>query len=307
MNIRMLTDTLRFPEGPVALPDGSVLVVEIAAGCLTRVTTAGTVERIAETGGGPNGAAIGPDGFCYVCNNGGFSWRKDAYGLRPIGPAEDYQGGRIERVDLATGKVEVLYDRTENGRLSSPNDLVFDRHGGFWFTDTGKLRAREMDRGRVCYAKADGSFIKEVIFPIATPNGIGLSADETQLYVAETGGARIWRFDIAAPGEIIRQRFPSPNGGHFVVGVGGHQAFDSLAIDSGGNICAATLFHGGITVISPDGANVRHIAMPDIYTTNICFGGPNLQTAYVTLSQSGRLAALPWDRPGLELNFSVRR
>ena len=65
----MMTPQL-FPEGPVFMPDGSVIVVEIAGQRLTRVAPDGTKTTIAEMGGGPNGAAMGPDGKIYVCNNG---------------------------------------------------------------------------------------------------------------------------------------------------------------------------------------------------------------------------------------------
>ena len=69
-------------------------------------------------------------------------------------------------------------------KLRGPNDLVFDAHGGFWFTDLGKVRTHDMDRGRVYYARADGSHIHEAAYPLFNPNGIGLSPDETELYVA---------------------------------------------------------------------------------------------------------------------------
>jgi len=299
--IREITKGLRFPEGPIALPDGSVLLVEIERQTLSRVLADGTVQVVASTGGGPNGAAIGPDGKCYICNNGGFEWHRGPDGMRPIGQANDYKGGRIERVDLATGKVEVLYTGADGVQLKGPNDIVFDNQGGFWFTDLGKSRAREMDRGGVWYGKADGSLVKEVIHPVLTPNGIGLSPDGGRLYVAETQTGRVWAWDIAGPGEVKKRPFPSPHGGVLIAGVPGYQLFDSLAVDSAGNICVATLFNGGITVISPDGRTVEHIPMPDIYTTNICFGGPDLRTAYITLSLGGRLVAMDWPRPGARL------
>ncbi len=304
--LREITTGLQFPEGPVALTDGSVLVVEIARRTLTRVYPDGRKEIVAHTGGGPNGAAIGPDGKCYLCNNGGFEFVTDEHGLRPVRQAWDYSGGRIERVDLDSGAVEVLYRGTAEVQLRGPNDIVFDAHGGFYFTDLGKVRTRDMDRGAVFYAKADGSMIKEVAFPLVTPNGIGLSPDGATLYVAETEAARIWAFPINAPGELEKQPWPIPHGGRLVAGVGGYQRFDSLAVDSAGNICVATLVNGGITVISPDGASIEHIPMPDLYTTNICFGGPDLRTAYITLSNSGRLVAIDWPRPGLALNHPDR-
>jgi gluconolactonase len=74
LDYRVITDGLDFPEGPIAMPDGSVLVVEIKGGRLIRVLPDGSKEVAAELGGGPTGAAIGPDGACYVANNGGFHW-----------------------------------------------------------------------------------------------------------------------------------------------------------------------------------------------------------------------------------------
>jgi len=301
--LRTITDGLRFPEGPVAMPDGSFLVVEIERRTVTRVAADGTKSVVARPGGGPNGLAIGPDGAAYVCNNGGFEFQEDADGLRPVLQAHDYSGGRIERVDLASGAVTILYMASDRATLRGPNDIVFDAAGGFYFTDLGKARARDRDWGAVCYAKADGSLIREIVHPILTPNGCGLSPDGRTLYVAETETARLWAFDIVEPGVIRKQPWPSPHGGRLVAGVGGYQRFDSMAVDAAGNVCVATLINGGITVISPDGASVRHIALPDRMATNICFGGPGLRTAYATLSLSGKLVAFPWERPGLPLHF----
>ncbi|MDH5541104.1 MAG: SMP-30/gluconolactonase/LRE family protein, partial [Rhizobacter sp.] len=158
MKIREIATGLLFPEGPIAMADGSVLLVEIARGCLSRVLPDGRVQVVAQLGGGPNGAAIGPDGAVYVCNNGGFKWHTEADGChRPIAQADDYSGGRIERVDLNTGRFERLYDTVDGLALRGPNDIVFDAHGGFYFTDLGKVRAAEMDRGGVYYGRSDGS------------------------------------------------------------------------------------------------------------------------------------------------------
>ena len=301
--LREITSGLLFPEGPIALPDGSVMLVEIARRTLTRVLPDGRKEIVATPGGGPNGAALGPDGKAYVCNNGGFEFVRTEHGLRPTRQAWDYSGGRIERVDLATGAVEVLYRGTPEVQLRGPNDIVFDAHGGFYFTDLGKRREREMDLGAVFYAKADGSLIREVAFPLVTPNGIGLSPDGNTLYVAETEAARLWAFDIVEPGILARHPWPSPHGGRLLAQPGGtYQRFDSLAVEANGNICVATLAHGGITIVAPDGSSIEHVPMPDMHTTNLCFGGEDLRTAYITLSGSGRLVACDWPRPGLALN-----
>jgi gluconolactonase len=300
-DLTVLAEGLRFPEGPIAMPDGSVLLVEIARGTLSRVRD-GAVEVVAKLGGGPNGAAIGPDGACYVCNNGGFQWLEAGDRLFPGGEPESYAGGRIEKVDLASGAIEVLYTHCNGQPLRGPNDLVFDADGGFWFTDHGKTRPRERDRTGVFYARADGSRIDEVIFPLEGPNGIGLSPDGSELYVAETHTGKLWAWDVASPGHLKRERRDRRDGGRLVAGRPGYFLFDSLAVEAGGNVCVATLVDGGITVLNPRGGAAEFVPMPDPLTTNICFGGPDLRTAYITLSSTGKLVSMPWRRPGLRLN-----
>lgn len=294
--ITEITTGLQFPEGPIAMPDGSIIVVEIQRGTVSRVSPEGSIEVIATPGGGPNGAAIGPDGACYICNNGGFEWHERNSLVFPGDQPNDYSGGRIERVDLSSGKVSVLYTECNGNPLRGPNDIVFDRQGGFWFTDHGKNRPRDKDRTGVYYATIDGQHIREVIFPMEAPNGIGLSPAEDQLYVAETPTGRLWSFDISEPGVIDGAR-------RMLAQIPDYHMFDSLAVDAEGNICVATLITGGITVHSPDGERAQLIEMPDILTTNICFGGEDLKTAYITLSSTGSLVSIPWHCAGLPLNF----
>jgi gluconolactonase len=303
--IRELTSGLGFPEGPVAMQDGSVVVVEIQNGRITRVTPDGEKETVAEPGGGPNGAAIGPDGKLYVANNGG-SFRYEQFqglNLPSQPPPDDWKGGRIERIDLDSGDVDVLYEECEGRRLRGPNDLVFDRHGGFYFTDHGVREERASDRTGVFYAAADGSSIREVVFPLDAPNGVGLSPDGGRLYAAETFTGRLWWWDVAGPGEVVEAEGLFPHGGTLLAGLPGLQLFDSLAVDGEGNVCVATLVAGAITVISPEGEVIEQVPTEDILTTNIAFGGDDLRIAYITLSGTGRLACLQWPRAGLKLAY----
>ena len=225
-----------------------------------------------------------------------------AYGLEM---AERFQ--QLAAVDLETGKSEVLYRNCGKLQLRGPNDIVFDKEGGFWFTDPGRIERGKRDRGCVYYAKTDGSYIKRVIFPMEGANGIGLSPDDKLLYVADSPAGRIWSFEIEAPGEIRRIKGPVPwERGHFVGGTNTYSVFDSLAIDADGNICVSNIPHGGITVMAPDGRIIEEHPMPDIFTTNIAFGGKDLKTAYITLSSSGQLVAMDFPRPGLPLYWLNR-
>jgi len=298
---RLMASGLAFPEGPIAMPDGSVLVVEIAGGRLTRVLPNGELEVVAELGGGPNGAAMGLDGHCYVCNNGGFSWRTDDGFTRPTGAAHDYTGGSIQRVNVDTGEVQTLYTQCDGVPLHGPNDIVFDADGGFWFSDFGKTFEDRMMRGAIYYARTDGSFIRRAAHPVLTPNGVGLSPDGRTLYVSETETSRLWAYPVSGQGQLGQAPWPSPNGGRLLHGLPGFQRFDSMAVEAGGNVCVATLVRGGISVFSPEGELLEFHAAPEGYCTNICFGGPDRRTAFITLSGYGRLFAAEWPRPGLTL------
>lgn len=293
--VRLLAEGLAFPEGPVAMSDGSVVVVEMLGGRLSRIDPRGIVSTLCVTGGGPNGAAVGPDGAIYVCNNGGRS------------PGERCTPS-IQRVDPDTGSLDVLYTSCDGVPFSSPNDLIFDVDGGFWFTDF---------RGAsILYARADGSRIERVIGDADHPNGIGLSPDGTTLYWAQTFRRQVIRRRLTGFGSLEKIRGydiatalygggGDPSG--LLCGLGGAQELDSLAVAADGSVCVGTLVESGITVISPDGRHVvRHVLPPeldDVAVTNLCFGGPGLGTAFITLSQTGRIVSCPWPTPGHRLAF----
>lgn len=299
--LETVTTGLRFPEGPVAMPDGSVILTEMFGHQLTRVAPDGSKTKVADVVGLPNGLALGPDGFLYMCNNGGaFTPLQMGDLLFPgeFDPSK-YIGGRIQKVNIDTGEVTDLYTHCGDIALRAPNDIVFDAHGGFWFTDHGIRDHRTADRTGIYYAKADGSFIEEVVFPVDSPNGIGLSPSGDRVYWAETHTGRVYQRAITSPGKVgpITPDVPT-----MLCGLPGYQLFDSLAVDGEGNICVATLINGGITVISPQGEVINFVATDDRITTNICFGGEDFRTAYITVSSTGQLLKMKWPYKGLRLN-----
>ncbi|MGH9132711.1 MAG: SMP-30/gluconolactonase/LRE family protein [Ilumatobacteraceae bacterium] len=294
---------LEFPEGPIAMPDGTVVLVEMMGERLTRIHPDGKQDTVAEVAGGPNGAAVGPDGAIYLCNNGRAFTRVEFGGMVFPGPFDPggYIGGRIQRVDPKSGSVTDLYTECDGRPLRAPNDLVMDGHGGFWFTDHGirDRDARTSDLTAIYYAKVDGSEIHEVVFPVEAANGIALSPDGSTLYYAETHNGRVFRRTIEHAG-VLAPLVPLDQS-HVLCGLPGMQFLDSLAVDGEGNVCVATILNGGITVISPDGNSVDHVPTGDLLTTNICFGGDEMSTAYITLSSTGRLVSTPWRCEGLRL------
>jgi gluconolactonase len=310
---RVVAEGLRFPEGPIAMADGSVVVVEVRGGGLTRVDPDGTVTELVQLSpgghGGANGAAVGPDGAIYVCNNGGFAWTERDGIFLPFNPGTGdntppgYTGGWIDRVDLATGEHRVLYPDCDGTPFLGPNDIVFDSAGGFWFTDLGKTLPDRWPKGAVYYAHPDGSSVQRVITGLNGPNGVGLSPDGATVYVAETSTGRLWAWDLVGPGQVHTVN-PGPaatgNGGRCLANTLSH--FDSLAVEENGNIVVAAISNG-LCVVSPDGASIEFVAMPDFITTNVCFGGPDRRTAFVTLSGVGQLLAVDWPRPGLALEY----
>ena len=191
----------------------------------------------------------------------------------------------------------MLYDTCAGQQLASPNDLVFDAHGGFYFTDLGFQDGRVLRSGGIYYGRTDGSEIREVVFPVQAPNGIGLSPDGATLYWAESFTGRVARRAIEAPGIVT---VPHPlDTSACLHGFAGLRYLDSLAMEMNGNVCVATCILGGLAVIAPDGELVELYDTDDYATTNICFGGPDLRTAYITMSGTGRLMTCTWPRPGL--------
>lgn len=301
---RTVTEGLAFPEGPVPLADGTVLVSEMAAGRISRIGADGSHAVVAEVGGGPNGLALLPDGSLAVCQGGGSGWSVrpwpyDGPGSVPLflptGPSPSAQPVAVLRV-AATGEVTTLHTADERGEpLRKPSDLAVDRHGGLYLTDFGGLQGRTRALAGVLYAPPGGP-LREIVFPVELANGICLAPDESELYVTETRTRRVWGFELLEPGVIGAWRSVAtiPAGGPI-----GFGSADGCCTDADGNVVVATIGRGGVTIVSREGTIVAEAPLDDPMPTNVAFGGPSRRTIYVTCGSSGRLLALDgWPVPG---------
>ena len=216
-----------------------------------------------------------------------------------------HKGGLIQRVDLKTGAVTSLYTECDGKRFEGPNDLVFDKQGGMWFTDHGSTTPTGRNYGGLYYAKADGSKVTRWRDGMISPNGVGLSPDEKTVYVADTHLGRLWAFDVSAPG-VLAEAPPLQPGSRGLQPSRATSCLDSLAVEAGGKVCVATIINGGDHRIRSRTEPPQHYPLP----------GPALHQhrlrrrrhcmdAWVTASGTGKLYKCRWPRPGLKLNYNA--
>lgn len=278
---RVVATGFQFPEGPAFDRAGNLYVVEIRGGQVSRVRPSGAVEIFAKNGGGPNGSQFAPNGDLVVANNGGFG------GGEP---------GRIERID-PSGRVTPWLTTAAGAPLDKPNDLGFDAQGNLYFTNPRWPRRGEPSGqsppGDVCFATPDG-VARRIHTGLAFPNGIGVAPDGRTLVVCETGTGKLHGFPILSPGVLGTPRV--------VADLGPKGQPDGFAFDADGHILCCGWETGKIWVFAPGSSEcIETIACEDDGVTNVCFGGPEHRTLFVTESKLGRVVALDWKRPGMRL------
>ena len=175
--------------------------------------------------------------------------------------------------------------------------------GGIWFTEFGAVRGRTIEKGGLYWCRPDGSEIRESYFGGLGYNGIAISRDSSELYVAASWAGRLYRFEITATGELKAAAETNTPVPEYVGSAAGESVLDGLAMSAAGGVCAATIVDGGITTFHTD-RQTSFLPLPDKTVTNIAFGGPDMQDAYITLLRTGRLIKLRWDEAGLALNFN---
>ena len=255
MNATLLASDLGFPEGPVVMPDGAIVLCDCNTGELLRWGD-GVMDRFARTGGSPWGAVLGSDGALYVAQGG------DVPGSGEIGAVPG-----IQRVD-PDGGVELLVSTLAGRSLAGPNDLAFGPDGRLWFTDSGTEhddRCPVRQPGRLyAFDAAGGEMVLER--PRVYPNGIAFDA-QGRLYWTESAGHRVCRLEdggAATFAQLSHDHIP-----------------DGMAFAADGRLFVCTTISGGITVLSPQGEVLEEITLNEC-ATNCAFDGPAL---YVTATK----------------------
>jgi gluconolactonase len=270
MKRTVLAEGLQFPEGPVWLGPGRVAFTEIRGQCVS-LYERGAVARVAVTGGGANGATLGPDGALYVANNGGLSLGHEGRWLAP-----DPIPGRIQRVTLA-GEVRDVAVDLPGAPPHRPNDLCFGPDGQLYYTDPHNWEdIANLGVGRVARTTLQGRV--ELIAEVpAFPNGIAFGPDD-RLYVAQSVTQQILVMD------------PEP-GTQFVPFCTLPRGFpDGFCFDAAGRLYVAGSLGDVLVVFEPDGRVREVIEMgAGSEPTNCCLGDGRL---YVTLAGSGQLVSL---------------
>jgi gluconolactonase len=270
-----------FAEGPVWCGDGTVVVTSVAAGALFRVwPETSRVEKIADTGGGANGAALAADGAVLVTQNGGidFSVLPGVFAtLPPCIPTTP--GLQLARPD---GTVTYLAD----GGFRGPNDLAIAPDGTVYFTDPGHFPPPEDGKGRVMTYTTDGN-VATYADGFVYCNGIAFEPDGTVVVVERRGLQRVY-----------------PDGTcSWVIDHLGRGGGDGFCLDADGRFYVASTIEHGIRVVDPDGTIVDFLPIEgEGLTTNCCFGGDDLRTLFVADALPGDLVAFEaMPTPGLPL------
>ncbi len=256
--VQVVAQGLRGTEGPIAAPDGALLLTEQTANVITKIDAQGNRSMFLENTNGSQGLT--------------FDQKGRLIGVLPA----------TRQVAVLTPTRTVIASMFEGQPFLGPNDLVADRKGGVYFTDPGGYPPPGQFLTQiptVYYIRPDGS-VARIADDIARPNGIILSPDEKTLYVANTLGAFVVAFDVQPDGSVRNQRNFARLAGIVMTNRGVRSGADGLAVDEAGRLYVTSTI--GVQVFGPDGRHLGTIPIgnPD-GPQNLAFAGPDKKTLYV--------------------------
>ncbi len=288
---------LKFPEGPVLSTSGNLIVSELGRRAITLIRANGRKEQLAAIDGIPCGMAMGPDGWLYYTTLGRLGDKDPSF-----------IHGEIQRFNFKTHAIETVVDECDEEPLMSPDDLVFDQSGGFYFTDVGSFDRESATLTQTGIYYFDGKVARRVVGPVFPTNGLGLSPSGDRLYWTEYLTGRLFARKVIGPGKLAEPE--RPHGDCLYIHPTPITYFDSLKVDAEG--CLSIAVHdgtptgkSGIMSFNPDGEPIEFVPFPDTTTTNIAISWTGPKVAYVTLGAKGQVAKLPWPRAGLPPRYPL--
>lgn len=251
----LVASDYKFTEGPAVDGEGNVFFTDQPNNRILKWTPGAGVTVFMENAGRANGLYFDRLGNLLACAD-----EKNELWL--IDPDKN---------------VTVLVRDYNGKKLNGPNDLWVDSKGGVYFTDPFYKRdywtrtEKEIESEDVYYLSPDRKKLTMVMDGFKRPNGIVGTPDGKKLYVADIGDSKTYVFDIASDGSLSNRKLIAPMGS------------DGMTLDSKGNIY---LTGKGVTIFDPSGKQVGHIPIAEPWTANVCFGGKDGKTLFVTASKS---------------------
>ena len=250
-----LSDQYSFTEGPAADKKGNIYFTDQPNNRIMKWSVYGKLSVFMENAGRANGLYFDHAGNLLACAD---------------------EKNEIWKIDQ-NKNTTVLVNDFEGKRLNGPNDLWVDPKGGIYFTDPFYKRdywirtSKEIEKESVYYLSSDKSKIISVDDELVKPNGIIGTSDGKMLYVADIGANKTYSYTINNDGSLGKKTLFTESGS------------DGMTIDASGNIY---LTGKGVTVFNPQGEKIAHIDVPEPWTANVCFGGKNFKTLFITASKS---------------------
>lgn len=253
--VEKLADGFQFTEGPSVDAEGNVFFTDQPNNRIHKWSIAGKLSTFLEPAGRANGLCFDQQGNLWACAD---------------------ELNELWRIDMKTGQHQVLVKDYQGKLLNAPNEVWARPDGGVYFTDPfykrpyWKRGESEQDQQAVYFLPAAGKPLARVTNDLKQPNGLVGSPDGKTLYVADIGDNKTFAYDIQAAGGLTNKRLFCALGS------------DGMTLDEQGNVY---LTGKGVIVFDKSGKKIEQIDIPEGWTANVCFGGREMRTLFITAGQ----------------------
>lgn len=253
--LQKLADEFSFTEGPTCDTAGNLYFTDQPNNRILKWSTEGKLTTFMQPAGRANG-------LCFDANGNLIACAEEKNELWSVAP---------------DGTVTVIAAEYNGKPFNGPNDVWIAPNGGLYFTDPFYKRSwsrhtqMPQDGQHVYYVTPDRKRVLRVVSDLKQPNGITGTPDGKRLYIADIGAGRTWVFDVQPDGSLTNKTLFCELGS------------DGMTLDEDGNLY---LTGKGVTIFDKTGRKIEHIDVPEPWTANVSFGGPDHRTLFITASKS---------------------